>query len=399
MSALPPPEGAPAPELATIAAFYRRVQWTALALGVLWLLWLLAPVLTPFAVSALLGWLGDPLVDRLERRMSRNTAVVLVFTAMSLLLLLALVLLVPLLQQQVLTLVHALPGYRDWFLQTALPWIERITGVQILSWLDPQRLFGLLRAHWESAGGVAATVLGYVSRSSFALLGGLANIVLVPVLTFFFLRDWDFLLARIGLLVPRDHVDTVGKLARESSDVLGGFLRGQLLVMLILGVLYGVGLWLVGLELGILIGVVGGLLTFVPYLGPASIIVFGGIAALVQYGDWPHLAGVGAVFAVGQVIESYVLTPKLVGDRIGLHPMAVIFAVMAGGTLFGFLGMLLALPVAAVVNVLLRHAHERYLGSRLYVGERGTPEPSRIVLPAAHAGEPPQEPPAPPGAA
>jgi predicted PurR-regulated permease PerM len=363
-------------DLATIAAFYRRVQWTAVALGVLWLLWLLAPVLSPFALAALLGWLGDPLVDRLERaRFKRNTAVILVFSAMSLLLLVAAVILVPMLEQQIMTLVHSLPGYRDWFVGTALPWVEQRTGLEILSWLDPERLFTLIREHWERAGGIAATVLGYVSRSGFALLGLLANIVLLPVLTFFFLRDWDLLVARVGLLVPRDHADTVRTLARESDAVLGGFLRGQFLVMLILGVLYAIGLWGVGLDLGILIGIVAGLLTFVPYLGPASIVVFGGIAAMVQFGDWQHLAGVAVVFTVGQIIESYWLTPKLVGDRIGLHPMAVIFAVTAGGTLFGFLGMLLALPVAAVANVLLRYAHERYTASSLYYGEQ-----PRIVL-------------------
>jgi predicted PurR-regulated permease PerM len=276
---------------------------------------------------------------------------------------------IPLLEQQIVTLVESLPRYRDWFVQVALPWVEHRTGLQILSWLDPERLFQLIREHWQSAGGVAATVLGYVSRSGFALMGWLANIVLLPVLTFFFLRDWDLLVERVGALVPRDHAATVSRLARESSAVLGGFMRGQLLVMLILGVLYAIGLWAVGLNLGILIGLVAGLLTFVPYLGPASIVIFGGMAALVQFGDWQHLAGVAVVFTVGQIIESYWLTPKLVGDKIGLHPMAVIFAVMAGGTLFGFLGMLLALPVAAVANVLLRYAQERYRHSRLYAGE------------------------------
>jgi predicted PurR-regulated permease PerM len=137
-----------------------------------------------------------------------------------------------------------------------------------------------------------------------------------------------------------------------------------------MGLLYGVGLWGVGLDLGILIGVIGGLLTFVPYLGPATVIVLGSIAALVQFGDWQHMAGVAVVFTIGQVIESYLLTPKLVGDRIGLHPMAVIFSVLVGGQLFGFLGMLLALPVAAVANVLLRYTHERYTHSRLYAGDR-----------------------------
>ena len=357
-------------DLATIARFYRRLQWAALALGVGWLVWLLAPILSPFVFAALLGWLGDPLVDRLQRAgRSRNTAVILVFSAMVLVLVVALVLLVPLLERQVMTLVESLPGYRDWLVATALPWLERTAGLQLLSWLDPDRLFTLVREHWQRAGGMASTVLGYVSRSGFALLGWMANIVLVPVLTFFFLRDWDVLVARVGALVPRDHVGIVRKLAVESDAVLGGFLRGQLLVMLTLGVLYGIGLWMVGLNLGVLIGVIGGLLTFVPYLGPAAVVVLGGIAALVQFGDWPHLAGVGAVFAIGQVIESYWLTPKLVGGRIGLHPMAVIFAVLAGGTLFGFLGMLLALPVAAVANVLLRHAHDRYTHSQLYAGE------------------------------
>lgn len=356
-------------DLASIAAFYRRVQWTALGVGLLWCLWLLAPILSPFVFAALLGWLGDPMVDRLERRMSRNSAVALVFAVMILVLLLAVVLLVPLLEDQIMILVDSLPGYRDWFVQTALPWIEQRTGLQILSWLDPDRLFQLIREHWQGAGGIAATVLGYVSRSGFALVAWLANIALLPVLAFFFLRDWDLIVGRVGALVPRDHYDTVRRLALEANEVLGGFLRGQLLVMLVLGILYALGLWLVGLKLGILIGLVAGLLTFVPYLGPASIILFGGIAALVQFGDWQHLAGVGIVFSVGQVVESFLLTPMLVGDRIGLHPMAVIFAVMAGGTLFGFLGMLLALPVAAVANVLLRYAQERYRHSRLYAGD------------------------------
>ena len=160
--------------------------------------------------------------------------------------------------------------------------------------------------------------------------------------------------------------------------MLGGFLRGQLLVMVILGVLYGAGLTVIGLDVGILIGLIAGVLTFVPYLGPATVIILGGMTALIEYGDWQHFAGVLAVFGTGQLIESLWLTPKLVGDRIGLHPAAVIFAVLAGGQLFGFLGMLLALPVAAITNVLLRYAHERYTHSRLYAGEQ--PPESAIVL-------------------
>ena len=369
-----------------LATFLQRLQWSLVALAAGWLVWLLAPVLTPFVLAALLGWLGDPLVDRLERMgRSRNTAVIIVFALMTVVVLIGLLLLLPLLQRQIVTLIGALPHYREWFIGTALPWVEARTGLELISWLDPARLVDLARAHWEQAGGAATTLLGYLSRSGFALLGWVTNIVLLPVLTFFFLRDWDVFVERIAALVPRDYQSTVARLAGESSAVLGGFLRGQLLVMLILGVLYGVGMRLVGLELGILIGLIGGLLTFVPYLGPASVIILGSIAALVQFGDWQHLLGVVVVFGIGQVIESYWLTPKLVGDRIGLHPVAVIFAVLAGGSLFGFLGMLLALPVAAVANVLLLYAHERYTQSRLYAGQH-----QAIVLdPSVEPGDAP----------
>jgi predicted PurR-regulated permease PerM len=367
----------PTTPLFEIARFLKRLQWTALGLGVCWVVWLLAPVLTPFALAAMLGWLGDPSVDRLQRAgRSRNVAVTLVFIAMTLLVVVIMLLLVPTLERQVGILIESLPRYRDWLLQTALPWVEQRTRLQLSVWLDFDHLIDLVRGNWERAGGVASTVLGYVSRSGFALLGLITNIVLLPVLTFFFLRDWDVLVERVASLVPRDHLPTVSRLASESSDVLGAFLRGQFLVMVILGVMYGVGLWGVGLDLGILIGIIAGLLTFVPYLGPASGIIMGVIAALVQYGDWQHVAGVMVVFGIGQVIESYWLTPKLVGDRIGLHPVAVIFAVLAGGQLFGFLGMLLALPVAAVINVLLRYAQERYTQSRLYAGDHPA-----IVLP------------------
>lgn len=356
--------------LQDIARFLRRLQWAALALFACWLLWLLAPILTPFVLAAMLGWLGDPLVDRLQRAgRRRNVAVTLVFTAMALAVLLGLVLLVPTIESQIATLVASLPSYRLWFIDTALPWLEARTGFDITSWLDFNYLIELVRSNWERAGGFATTLLGYMSRSGFALLAFVANVALLPVITFFFLRDWDVMVARVAALVPRDHIGTVSRLARESSEVLGGFLRGQFMVMLILGVMYGIGLWAVGLDLGILIGVIAGVLTFVPYVGPASGIILGCIAALVQYGDWQHVAGVLVVFGLGQVIESYWLTPKLVGDRIGLHPVAVIFAVLAGGQLFGFLGMLLALPVAAVANVLLRYAQERYTHSRLYAGE------------------------------
>ncbi|GAB2522901.1 AI-2E family transporter [Lysobacter humi (ex Lee et al. 2017)] len=356
--------------LEDIARFLRRVQWAAVVLGALWLLWLLAPVLTPFVIAAMLGWLGDPVVDRLEASgRSRSTAVALVFSVMTLVFVALLLLLLPMVQRQVVTLIESVPRYSAWVGETLLPWVEARTRLDVDRYLDVTYATTMLREHWESAGGVAKTVLGYVARSGSMILGLAVNAVLVPVLAFFFLRDWDALVARIAALIPPRHLPTVSRLAHESEAVLGGFLRGQFMVMLILGIGYAIGLQIVGLDLGILIGLIAGLLTFVPYVGPASLLVLGSIAALVQFGDWQHVVGVLIVFGVGQVVESYWLTPKLVGDRIGLHPMAVIFAVLAGGQLFGFLGMLLALPVAAVANVLLRYAQDRYTHSRLYAGD------------------------------
>lgn len=372
-----------------IAQFLRRLQWAAVAAAAVWLVWILSPVLTPFAVAAILGWMGDPLVDRLELRgWSRNTSVAVVFFVMLLALVVVVLLLVPLIQDQVATLIQSLPRYQQWIYAVAVPWLEGRFNVHIADYLDFTHIWELLRSNWERAGGVARTLWGYVSRSGFALFGWMTNLVLIPVIAFFFLRDWDLIVGRVASMVPRDHIGTVSRLAAESSAVLGGFLKGQLLVMIILGVLYGAGLWAVGLDLGILIGLIAGLLTFVPYLGPTSGVAMGLIAALMQYGDWKHLILVSIVFGVGQVIESYVLTPKLVGDRIGLHPVAVIFAVLACGQLFGFLGMLLALPIAAVVNVLLRYAHERYTRSQLYAGG----QPTILLDPQRTAIESPQSP-------
>lgn len=377
------------PATLDIARFLRRLQWGLLAFAVLWLIALLGPILTPFVLAALLGWLGDPLVDRLEASgRSRPVAVTLVFVLMLMLVVLVVLILVPMIERQVVTLIDALPQYREWFMETALPWVEARTGIEITSWLDPQRLFELVRSHWAQAGGVASTLFGYLSSSGFAFLAWIANIVLLPILTFYFLRDWDLLVERVAAMIPRDHIGTVTRLARESDEVLGAFLRGQFIVMLALGAIYAIGLSVVGLNLGLLIGIIAGLISFVPYLGAATGIVLAVLAALVQAQgfDIKLLALVGVVFTVGQLIESYILTPRIVGDRIGLHPVAVIFAIMAGGQLFGFVGMLIALPVAAVGNVLLRFAHERYTQSRLYAGDgpkivlEGQRAPGGIVL-------------------
>lgn len=358
-----------------IAIFLKRLQWGLVALAVLWLIGALGPILTPFVLAALLGWLGDPLVDRIERTgRSRGIAVSLVFLLMVLLLVLVLLILVPLIERQVVTLIDSLPVYREWLMGTAIPWMERRFGIEISEWMDPERLIEWVRGHWQQAGGVATTFMSYVSRSGFALIALIVNLVLVPILTFYFLRDWDVLVARVSQLIPRDHYATVTRLARESDESLAAFLRGQFLVMLAQGAFYAIGLQLIGLRLGILVGLIAGLISFVPYLGATVGLIMMLLAAVVQAQgfDWQLLILGTIVFTAGQLFESYVLTPRLVGDRIGLHPVAVIFAVMAGGQLFGFVGMLIALPVAAVANVLLRFAHERYRASRLYTGTPST---------------------------
>lgn len=345
----------------------RRWQWLVLALGLGYLVWLLGPVLTPFVVAALLAWLGEPLVVRIERGgRSRTTGVLLVFTLMSAVLLLALVLLVPLIERQVAQLVNWLPQLGQWVVGTVVPWLEQRFKLDLEGYFDPSQLITLVKGHWQQAGGIAASVFGSVSKSGLAVLGWAANLALIPVVTFYFMRDGSDMLERLRMLLPRPIEPVVVALARESDQVLGGFVRGQLSVMISLGMIYGFGLTLVGVDLGILIGLVAGLVSFVPYLGAIVGVGAAVIATLVQHGDWMHLLLVLAVFGVGQTLESFLLTPWLVGDKIGLHPVAVIFAIMAGGKLFGFLGVLLALPVAAVSMVLLRYVHSRYTTSGLY---------------------------------
>ncbi|HWU51746.1 MAG TPA: AI-2E family transporter, partial [Tahibacter sp.] len=343
-----------------------RWQWLVLALVFGGLIYLLAPALTPFAIAALFAYLWDPVVDRLERLgLSRSFSVTLVFLVIGLVLVALVLLVIPFTERQIAKFLDQLPRWLAWIQAEAQPQLEQRFGIT-LDFADPNKLIDVLKGHWREAGGIATRVLGKVSSSGLAVIGWVAQLVLIPVVTFYLLRDWDLLVARINELLPRAIEPTVSRLARESDDVLGAFLRGQLSVMLALGTLYAIGLWLVGIDVGPLIGMIAGLISFVPYLGAIVGLGMALIAAVVQYQDWTHVFMVLAVFGVGQTIEGYVLVPKLVGDKIGLHPVAVIFAILAGGELFGFLGVLLALPVAAVAMVVLRYLHEKYTASQLY---------------------------------
>jgi len=342
-------------------------RWFGLAvlLVVAGLLYLLSPILMPFVASAALAYLGDPLVDRLELlklgrfRLPRTAAVSLVFLVFVLVLLVLLVVLVPQLEAQISALLKKAPGYLEWLRANVIPWLRERLQIEG-SLADLGMLRDALSQHWQQAGGIVAGALGKVSSSGLALLGWLANILLIPVITFYLLRDWDHIVEGLRRLLPRASADTWVGLARESDEVLGAFLRGQLAVMAALSLIYVTGLWAVGLDFALLIGLLAGIVSFVPYLGLIVGILLAGIASVLQYQGPDGLLGVAGVFVVAQLLEGSVLTPKLVGDRIGLHPVAVIFAVMAGAQIYGFFGVLLALPVAAVAMVGLRHLFARY---------------------------------------
>ncbi|MCL6270672.1 AI-2E family transporter [Sansalvadorimonas sp. 2012CJ34-2] len=339
-------------------------------LGVLvvlgFLIYLLGPVLTPFLVSMVLAYLGDPIVDWLERRgLGRTLSVCIVFLLVSLIFIVALLVVIPGLVKQVRIAIELLPTLGHWMQATLVPKLSEYADL-------PPDLFNLkdlstrLSGHWNEGGGVLKQVSHAVSGSTMAMAGFLANAFLVPVVTFYLLRDWDHMVHNIGLMIPRNLAPTVIGLAKQCDEVLGAFLKGQLMVMLLLGLTYGVGLWMVGLQFALLVGLVAGLASIVPYMGFIVGIGIAMVMAVFQFDSFWQIASVVGVFVVGQALEGMVFTPLLVGDRIGLHPVAVIFAIMAGGQLFGFAGILLALPVAAVIMVLLVHLYGNYKGSHLY---------------------------------
>ena len=359
--------------------------WITVAIvgAALALAWLLGPVLTPFLFSALLAYLFDPLADRLEARgLSRTAAVSLVFLLPVGLLIAVPLLLVPVLESQVRVFVGIVPTAIDWARDSLVPFLVTHLGVDP-DLLDVEGIKKAVAEHWREAGGIAANVIAYATRSGFALAGWVASVVLVPVVTFYTLRDWDHAVEFVHSLLPKDVEPTVSTIARQSDEALGAFLRGQLTVMLALGTVYGIGLWLCGLELALLVGLLAGLVSFVPYLGTIVGVAAAVVAMLAQTGNVVDLLPVLLVFAAGQLLEGFWLTPTLVGDRIRLHPVAVIFAVMAGGQLFGFLGILLALPVTAVLAVLVRWLHDEYKASDAYHGAARSPAGEDEAIPPA----------------
>ena len=332
-------------------------------------IYFLQPILPPFLVGIGLAYLGDPLVDRLEKSgMSRTLGVLLVFVVLLAILTAAFLVVVPVLFREIGSLIRDIPAGIAWLQQSASPYMLSTFGIDPFN-VNLDILKDRLSENWEKAGGLMGRIIAEISASGYILAATIANIALTPVVTFYMLRDWDEIVQRVKEMIPRDSVESVVSLLEECDEVLSAFLRGQMLIMILLGCIYALGLTMVGLKLAILIGLMAGLASIVPYLGFFVGIVAASIAAIFQFHDLIPLIYVAIVFAVGQMLEGMVLTPWLVGDRIGLHPVAVIFAVLAGGQLFGFIGILLALPVAAVLMVFARHLHLRYIASEYYADE------------------------------
>ena len=347
------------------------LQWIAIIAVVAWLLYLLEPILTPFVVAAILAYICDPWVRRLCTlrlprgwQLPRTLAALLVMAALLGLLALLISIMLPLLQKEFSHFMTRLPGLLDMARLKLLPILQEKFNIS-LQW-DNEALKSLLASHWQSAGGAAAKVLPWLGGSGALLLALLMNVLLIPLVLFYLLRDWPLMLGKIEGAIPRRLHAKVLEIAGEIDSILAEFLRGQMSVMLLMSTYYVFCLWLTGLEFSLPIGVVAGMLVFVPYLGMFTGLALATLAAFTQFEHFSSIVLVWGVFGVGQLLEGMLITPWLVGDRIGLHPLAVIFSLLAFGQLFGFFGLLLALPLSAALLVGLRHASHWYLNSSLY---------------------------------
>ena len=349
---------------------------------ILWVLYLLKPVVLPFVAAFLVAYLFSPLVDKIHKiGLPRWLAISIVFIGIGVVLTLAMWYLVPLVWEQLMYARDSIPAGIHWLNYTFLPWVSQTFSVEPME-IDTQQMSTVVMEYIQtnySADSIQAMLLKVAqSGLNFIQIGG--TVVLIPIIAFYFLLDWDRMLDNMRRLIPRPYEKSTLHIVGECHSVLGAFVKGQFLVMFLLGTVYAVGLQIIGLEIGLIIGMVAGLASIIPYLGFAVGMIAAVIATLFQFGiDWMQLVLVGVVFMVGQAVEGYVLQPFLLGDKIGLSPVAVVFAVLAGAQLAGFLGMLIALPVAAIIVVLLRHARDCYEKSRIY-GQ------SPVVIQEAGAG-------------
>ena len=344
----------------------KTVSWIAGFILFVAALYLLRTILLPFVAAMAVAYFLDPVCDWLERRgLSRTMATAVVTAIFFLVLVIVLAAAAPLVIGQIADFVARVPSYMAALEAKIRPILDMVAAQ-----FDETEI----RDIGKSATQYAGTILRWAGRAVGEVVGGLgavANIVsllvITPIISFYLLRDWDRLVGRVDSWLPRAQAGTIRQLVGEVDDILAGFARGQAMVCAILGLLYGIGLTVVGLDFGFVVGLFTGLVSFIPYFGMLIGFVLGFGIALAQFDSLVPLLMVGAVFAVGQVIEGNFLTPKLVGGRVKLHEVWIIFALLAGGALFGFLGILLAVPVAAVVGVLARFGIDRYLNSALYL--------------------------------
>ncbi|WP_374371585.1 AI-2E family transporter [Dongia sp.] len=364
----------------------RWPSYLAALLIFLILVYLLRTVLLPFVAGMGVAYFLDPVCDKLEKwGCSRILATALVTIAFALMIILAFLIIVPVLIEQLSLFIRDLPGLVERAHQRLLPLYAQfqlrfdLPALDDLGTLLRNRLGGVLGFFGEALQGVVS--------GGAAIANLLSLLFITPVVTFYILRDWDLLVARVDTLLPRDHAETIREQMRAIDTTMAGFIRGQASVCLVLGAYYAGGLMLVGLPFGLVIGMVAGLLTFIPYVGSLTGFIISMAVALASFDTWHGTAIVAAIFVSGQVMEGNFLTPKLVGDRVGLHPVWIIFALLAGGALFGFVGLLLAVPVAAAIGVLVRFGIGRYLASPLYLGHH---QAAAVKLPASDQRQPPQ---------
>lgn len=335
---------------------------------ILWVLYLLKPVVIPFIAAFLVAYLFSPVVEKLSKFLPRWLSIALVFIGIGVVLTWAMWFVVPLVWKQLIYARDSIPAGIHWINSTFLPWVSNSFNVERME-LDTDQISQVVMEYVQtnySADSIQSMALKIAqSGLSFISIGG--TIVLIPIIAFYFLLDWNRMLLSLKALIPRQYEQSTLRIVGECHSVLGAFVKGQFLVMILLGIVYAVGLQSIGLEVGLIIGMVAGLCSIIPYLGFGVGIIAAVIACFFQFGmDPKHLLMVLAVFGVGQLIEGYILQPFLLGDKIGLSPVAVVFAVLAGAQLAGFVGMLIALPVAAIIVVLLKHAREWYEQSQFY---------------------------------
>lgn len=341
--------------------------WAALGLGLLALFYALTPILAPFAIAAVFAYICDPVVRWLAvHRVPRALAVLAVIITLGALLTLLVLMLVPTIYREAVLMIARLPELLDMFNQRLLPWFNQRLGADLT--LDTASLKTWLSEYRDTAQGMLPALLEHAREGGLALIAFVANLALIPIVMFYLLQAWPRLLAALQMVIPRPMLPRTMRMLGDIDTVLSEFLRGQLAVMVLLALFYSVGLWLAGLKFALPVGVITGLLAFIPYVGFSGGLVLAILAALLQAEGWALLIGVGVVFGLGQLLESYVLTPYLVGERIGLHPLAVIFSLMAFGQLFGFVGMLVALPASAAMLVGLRELRAAWFASTLYRG-------------------------------